>query len=291
MYQGYRIVAVTPAGRRRYLRILLPYILNQSHVIDEYQLWLNCYDDVSGAENRADFEFCQRAHNRYPNFVKLMGPKPRVLSRSGHFSRNRTIHQFFENCVDPGSIYLRFDDDIVYVAPDAVGELVQYRISNPKYFLVFANIINNAILSHIHQRSAAISCKRGVAGYACMCPVGWRDPDFAEHVHRSFLDALNEQHSSRFRFREWVLCGPAGPERCSINCFAFFGAKFAEFEGKVGPDEERWLTLRYPRETNSLNAICGTAIVSHFAFQPQRGHLDRTDILSQYAKLARIDGT
>ena len=36
----HRIVAVTPAGRRRYMRLLVPYILS-SPCIDRYDIWVN----------------------------------------------------------------------------------------------------------------------------------------------------------------------------------------------------------------------------------------------------------
>jgi hypothetical protein len=43
MFEGYRIVAVTPAGRRRYMKLLAPQVL-ASDLIDRYDLWLNTAD-------------------------------------------------------------------------------------------------------------------------------------------------------------------------------------------------------------------------------------------------------
>ena len=39
-----RVISVTPAGRRRYLQALVPYLLRQRHVIDEHHWWLNTTD-------------------------------------------------------------------------------------------------------------------------------------------------------------------------------------------------------------------------------------------------------
>ena len=36
-----RVVSVTPAGRRRYIEILVPHLLRQRHVIQEHHWWLN----------------------------------------------------------------------------------------------------------------------------------------------------------------------------------------------------------------------------------------------------------
>ena len=40
MYKGYKIVCVTPAGRRRYMRLLAPQIL-ASPLVDRYDVWVN----------------------------------------------------------------------------------------------------------------------------------------------------------------------------------------------------------------------------------------------------------
>ena len=37
----YKIVVVTPAGRKKYMNILLSYILKQKNIIDEYRIWVN----------------------------------------------------------------------------------------------------------------------------------------------------------------------------------------------------------------------------------------------------------
>ncbi|MEM7463835.1 MAG: hypothetical protein AAF362_14275, partial [Pseudomonadota bacterium] len=39
----HRIVASTPAGRRRYMRLLVPHILS-SDIIDRYDIWINTTD-------------------------------------------------------------------------------------------------------------------------------------------------------------------------------------------------------------------------------------------------------
>jgi hypothetical protein len=211
MFQGYRIVAVTPAGRRRYLEVLLPNLLAQRPLVDEYQLWLNCYDERTGRESIEDLEYCQDVKDRHPDFVTLIPPKPKEAGRNPHMARSRTIHHFFRDCTNPRTIYVRFDDDIVFIAPDALRELMAYRIGHPSHFLVFANIINNAVTSHLHQRMGALDDRAGIATYACMCATAWRNPLFAEHVHRTFLAAARENALEKYRFREWILRGRLGP--------------------------------------------------------------------------------
>jgi hypothetical protein len=93
---------------------------------------------------------------------------------------------------------------------------------------------------------------------------------------------LDKWHKS---FREWHCLEY---ERVSINCISWLGSTFAQFNGKVGIDEEQWLSVDKPRtmEPGSHNVIIGNAIVAHFSFYTQRAHLDATDILDEYAKIS-----
>ena len=40
MYQNYKVVVNTAAGRRRYMQYLIPYVL-ASDIVDRYDLWIN----------------------------------------------------------------------------------------------------------------------------------------------------------------------------------------------------------------------------------------------------------
>ena len=52
MYQGYKIVINTAAGRRRYMQYLIPYIVS-CDIVDRYDIWINTH-------NGADIEFFKR---------------------------------------------------------------------------------------------------------------------------------------------------------------------------------------------------------------------------------------
>ncbi|KAJ9638748.1 hypothetical protein H2201_008829 [Coniosporium apollinis] len=58
--------------------------------------------------------------------------------------------------LDADTMYIKLDDDIVYVADDAIPRLIQYRLENPRPFLVSANVINNPALSWVHTRLGAV---------------------------------------------------------------------------------------------------------------------------------------
>jgi hypothetical protein len=264
MYQGYKVVAVTPAGRQRYLEILAPYIINNG-LIDEWRLWVN-----TTHVHDIDYMKCLASDK-----VKLEFGNPAIWIDQDRIGFS--IYQYFRNCCDPNTIYIRFDDDICYVARNAVDKLLHCRLRNPENFLVFANIINNSITSHLHQRSKKIK-NQPIITYNCVDKNGWDNGEFAEAVHRSFF---NDDFS--FVMNDWEL---NIYERFSINCFAFFGRDFITFGGNVDPNEECWLTIDKPRAIGRPNLVCGNSIVSHYAFYTQRPYLDTTDILDKYRQLS-----
>lgn len=264
-------IVVTPAGREKYLSILHRYIerAKQKGSVDEWHVWLN-------TSVPSDVQYIKSLASEW---IKV-----HEIENITNYS-SATICHFFKKAADPDAVYIRLDDDIVYVEPDFFDRIFEYRIKNPEPFLVYGNIINNAIISHLHQRNSLVKYHK-LCGYECCDPVGWNDPKFAETIHRAFISDLHngkleQWHSS---FREWHCLSH---ERVSINCISWLGSTFQTFGGQVGSNEEIWLSVDKPKSINSHNVILGSAIVVHFAFYTQRPHLDSSDILNEYIKIEK----
>lgn len=264
-----RRVVVSPVGRRRYVELLFAHLSTQRDAFDEWQLWMN----TTNVEDQAYLRSLADQHTWI------------TCRESGvAVHNNYAIHKFFPGCADPGSVYIRLDDDIVWLEPGFLEKMFTFRITHPQYFLVYANIVNNAILSHLHQRMGNVDHSRGTVGYSCMDAVGWDRPVFAEHIHRRFLAALADgTWDDRWHFGKWEL---HSFERVSINGISWLGSEFAKFEGAVGEDEEQWLSCDAPRHKGRMCCINGNAICAHFSFYTQRDHLDATDVLEGYAAVA-----
>jgi len=233
MYRDYRIVVVTPAGRRKYLELLVPQILSFRPIVDEYHLWLN-------TDNPTDMDYISTLEGvtvkHLPHDVRL----------NGIFS----IPAFYRYCTDPETIYVRFDDDVVLVdSLEAFKRFLDFRIDNPEYFLVMANILNNACQTHIHQRLGNI--KGDLVHYNVTDTVGWENGSFAVSLHQQILDKLNGRNDlSSFRFDgRWILMYR---EEFSINCISWFGL---DFDGHVESPEEPYLTMTWPTRTNTYNCV------------------------------------
>lgn len=266
MFGDLRVVIVTPAGRARYLEILLPQVkvLRDAGLADEYRLWVNTTD-------ARDIQWMERAAAEDPEFVKL---ERLTVPHDGSFS----IYSFFKNCTDPRAIYVRFDDDLVLLDdPERFAEYLAFRVAHPEYFLVYGNILNNAAIAYIHQRVGNLNAAAGVTGPDCMDEIGWRAPWFARNLHEQVLAARD---LARFRLPfNWTL---VNYERVSINCISWLGARFAEFGGKIAKDEEANLSQERPKLMKLPNCIYGGFACVHFAFYVQRERLERTDILARY---------
>lgn len=276
MFEGFKVVAVTPASRSRYLELLFHYIKAERDIIDEYHLWVNTAD-------KEEIRPMVRLANDNKEFTKL-------IKLNSEPDGPRTVGNFYSYCRDRRTIYIRFDENIVYVHPGAVKKLIDFRLRNRQYFLVFANIINNAILSHIQQKMGNFTGFGQEAGYHSRDDLGRHNGRFAAFVHDEFLKKRETQKTDSFLFNKWEL---ARNESISPNCFAWFGEDFAKYEidGRGKYPEEEWLGSELPRKLELKNCICGGALVCHYAFKEQIEYIDnKTNIFREYRKAAFGEG-
>ena len=279
MYKGYKIVACIPAGRKRVMNMTLKHLRAQRKILDGVMLWLNTTDpdDRQWIKDQAD------------DFVQVAELSP---WEQGTYLKPIQLNtgRFYRYTVDPQTIYMRFDDDVIWFHKDAIKNLIDFRIDNPEYFVVFANIWNNAIISALAQRKGLFA-EHDFNGNRwpeltlnCMDDTGWKLPRWGEYVHRVMLQKIKEGAVEDLFLDHFVL---EDYLRFSVSAFAWFGKDWAAFEGDLkGAEEETWITGVKCKELERPNAICGNALVSHYSFFTQRPLLDMTDILPQYQKLA-----
>ena len=266
MLDGHRIVCVTPAGRRRYLRLLIPYVLACPWV-DRYDLWVNTPDD-------ADLAFMEAVAG-IDDRIRLV-PLP-----EGKTPGAAAIHAFWPDATDVDTVYVRFDDDVVWIDPRFFDTFLGFRLEHPEYFVVAPLIINNAMSTYLLQTFRKIRIPRLVSSDR-FDPIGWSNPKFARSLH-DFFQALVASGEM-----EKLNCGPIPLSgNCfSINCIAWFGRNFASFGGKVPEDEEPAVSSTISLRTGRLNAMETGAIAAHFAFFTQREEMDRSGLLDGYIRLA-----
>lgn len=266
MYNNYKIVVNTAAGRRRYMQYLVPFIV-ADNIVDRYDIWVNTH-------NGADIEFFKRIARQYPKVNLVMQP-------DGIVAGNTTINAFYKECCEEDTIYFKLDDDICWMEPDAIKKMVKFRVDNPQYFIVSPLVINNPICTYMLEATEKIRLSK----YQVVAPFSktfWRSGEFAYLLHDWFInhyivsEDVNNIHIGK---HEW------GANRLSINAILWFGKDLKIINGIVPGDDEDFLSALYPTKIGRCNCVNGDAVVSHFAFFPQREFLDKQHILERYGEI------
>ncbi|KAI1379530.1 hypothetical protein F4677DRAFT_442507 [Hypoxylon crocopeplum] len=66
----------------------------------------------------------------------------------------------WDSVVEDDTIYVKIDDDIVFIHPDAIPQLVHTRIASPHPFAVSANLVNSPLTGYEHFHVGAIHAFR-----------------------------------------------------------------------------------------------------------------------------------
>jgi len=292
MIEGMKVVAWTPYGRRETVSILARY-MDRDHargVVDEWWLCLN-----TDADQIEDLRYAYALARRFP-WIKIQ-ERPAGLPRL--HPKQRNTGYFVRYMTDPDAVFVRLDDDIVYVHDNAVDRLVRHKLSTPGSVASFPIMWNNAIVSWFLQQAGVIPAAGTqdaetdgyrwprVGGPYCMDPVGWADGRFAVQLHRLLLDRIGANRVEEcFLYQDFPL--QLGMQ-FSVSTFAALGAMYAELEepGVLVPyEEESWHTIHQPRKIGQPNMIVGDALVSHYTFFPQKQIVQSTDVLARYRALA-----
>jgi hypothetical protein len=189
--------------------------------------------------------------------------------------------------LDRDAVYIRFDDDIVYVHEDAIRNLVAARVQSGGASLVaFPIIWHNAVCSWHMQTLGKIPREYGVVGSPyCMDQIGWADAYFAERIHNLLLEKIHEGKVPDL-FAHMDIQLPVGLQ-FSVSCFASMGGMYADLPqpGYLGhhAEEENWHTVTRPQQIGRPNFIVANALVAHLSFFPHSDYIrQQTDILPRY---------
>lgn len=267
----WKVTIVTPAGRQRHLEILRRYIERdmKKGFVDSWQLWQN-------TGNQSDIDYMK----------SICEDNPKIELKTlfeGTYDAFK-IFQFFQFANDPDTVYIRMDDDICYVHEYAILELFRTRTKNPDPFVICANIVDNTVISYIHQKLGILGTEKGKCNYSRLDNVAWADNDFVENVHRNFMKIHKENSYDilpAYSFKPWIF---TDYEPFSISCFAFFAK---DLDGIDDPDEEMYISSRQPERLGRPNIVDGAALVVHYGYHTQRPYLDTvTDIYEFYNTLS-----
>lgn len=268
--QQYKVVVVTPAGREKYLSVFKPFIYRKMDegLVDGWQLWLNTVE-------LRDIAYLESMEKENPK-VKIFRIGEAIRDTGFYDTYNPLkTYMFFQNAQDDDTIYIRFDDDIVWAADDAIEKICQARIDNPNAFVVTPNIVNSTICNSYHQENGALDESAGRVkrytkndpNYAYLDEFNYSDGKLADHIHNTFRrhyenGTLGKYHLPSRSYDEF--------QRFSICCVAWFGKD----KISLGYIEEPQIAWELPEALNRPNFFVGDALLVHYAYHTQRPYFE-----------------
>lgn len=179
------------------------------------------------------------------------------------------------------TIFLKCDDDIVYLDVDKLGDFVEFRRTNPHYFVVSANVVNNGVCAYFQQEAGSIPAhvgqfERPPGGFGGSL---WLSAQRAEMLHDYFLSTRDKRLPLPEKVVDWT-------ERQSINFIAWLGRDLIHMALPRG-DDEKALTIDLPEYLGRPTAIYSDFMVSHLSFGPQEQGLAVDRLIEAYDALMR----
>jgi hypothetical protein len=290
---------------KMFIEILFPYIKKYEDRIDEYHIY-------AATNNQEDLDYIEKfsAENKFVKVFRAEGGKDPIY----------LWNECYKNSQEEDAVYLKLDDDIVFIDDHLFSDFLDFRKNNPQYPIIYPMIVNNLYTSWILQEKMSLefsqrtnfnerwdTVKHQISNYLksnpipdrlihvipeefTLCPIGWGDPEFAKSVHDKFLECLENNQIETFKNTNDDSDGMVlhNHPPVSINCCAWLGSGMKEYTAKYGDvwQDEIWLSVYLPILSGQPNYIYFNSIVSHFSYYRQmQGGILESNILERYNKI------
>ncbi|KAI0969136.1 hypothetical protein F4678DRAFT_182374 [Xylaria arbuscula] len=131
---GFKIVAMVFFGRKRYVDILDCYLrqnlASNGGYVDE--VWFMVH-----TEDKEDIAWLDGLIEDTPDYKKV--------GQENCQSNNNKYGCLWEHATADKTLYIKLDDDIIYIHQDAIPQLVHTRLAVPHAFAVSAHLVNSPI--------------------------------------------------------------------------------------------------------------------------------------------------
>jgi hypothetical protein len=269
----YKVVVVTPAGRERYLDIFKNYVYRKMDegLVDWWQLWQNTVD-------KNDIKYLELMERENPKVKRYFIPNIKPTYETCDPLRSC---EFFKNCWDDDTIYVRFDDDIVFVEEGALEKILIARIKHPDAFLIYPNVINSTVTTAWHQKNGSLGKEAGECNGEYLHEFAYADSGLIELIHQTFQK----------RYKEGTLDAYYLPSRSFDNYQHFSICSIAWWgKDKLDPStlEEEWLAWKEPERLKRPVWFCGDALVVHYSYHTQREFMNtKPEYLEFYRSITK----
>ncbi|MBH9970708.1 MULTISPECIES: hypothetical protein [Commensalibacter] len=179
-------------------------------------------------------------------------------------------------------VFLKCDDDIVYIELEKLKEFIEFRRRNDEYFLLSANVVNNGVCAYFQKENLSIPDE---VGEFELPPNGfkgslWENGEKAEKLHSYFIKNRGKPLPLTSKIVEW-------DKRLSINFISWKGRDLRFMMLPFQCDDEQILTSNTPQYLNRKTALFSDFTVSHLSFYSQESHMNTELLINEYVKLRK----
>ncbi|EXJ68756.1 uncharacterized protein A1O5_07687 [Cladophialophora psammophila CBS 110553] len=140
--EGVKIIGLVFFGRKNRVEILQCFL--QRNLVDNGG-WLDEIHWVKNTDNRKDLAYLEEilaSSSRY-KMVEVEGV--------GFVGYGLAWTQ-----LEPGNLYVKIDDDVVWFADDTIPRIVSMKLAHPDYLVVSANVVNSPLMGWVHYHMGAV---------------------------------------------------------------------------------------------------------------------------------------
>jgi hypothetical protein len=149
----YKVILCVFAGRQDRMSILNKYVLTllRYQLIDSYHVWNLTRQSSDETWLRSWFESLPP---KFKSHVSLHQPRVKLYKSFYEY------YMHYPSTYEPNTVFIKLDDDIVYLDLSMFESFVQYRYDHPELWLLSANVINNGVCAYYQQQnnSQFINC-------------------------------------------------------------------------------------------------------------------------------------
>jgi hypothetical protein len=270
MYKNFKVKPLIFAGRKDTMQILFPMI--KSDIIDEVLVGVN-------TKNQLDIDFINQYINIDPKFKKIDIPIDKVGTPSAYT-------YMFSMMTDLDTIYIKLDDDLIYLSDKFFENLVEYRVEHPEFLCIYPFVINNPLCNWLGGWFKNFGSQSD-----CMYWT-WQDPKYAMILLSAFADGklpISNRTDYVFDKKDAFYRNEIRFSICpSINAVCFWGRdcknmNWADRMIKYGTDEI-YLTQGIFNDFGDArkHIVYSKPFCVHYAFYTQRKVLNALHILEKY---------
>ncbi|KAK9917316.1 hypothetical protein WJX75_003075 [Coccomyxa subellipsoidea] len=294
-------------GRRRYVKLLNVYLernlAQNGGILDEVVFAVRTLDEE-------DLKFLDLLLARNPGVYRRSAP--------GSLYQNDTLVHWQEsyNIARPDRLYVKIDDDVIFIQDGAIEALVEEKLRG-RYLFVSANVVNHPLLSYVHAQLGALlpfqpppkglnpmdaykpfvlannhsvldDSPAHTSAYKTDDACFWEQWECAAVAHYSFLHHMRAGSLAAYAFNNWDLCYP-DYHRWSINFFLFNSSDLLGDLISNEIDDEVYVSQLLPAFRKQHAAAVGrSALVVHYAyFVQEKGLLyNAPGLLQEYSRVA-----